>query len=161
VIRRIVLTAAGLAILTACATGGEVSERAARDLRDRVGALRTAVETGNRPAARAELRDLEDAVGQWRDRDLLSEERADLIISAASDVAGRLSLLPAPVRVDEPSATASPSPSPPPEEGEEEEDEEADHSSGSEEGGHFSGSEEGSNGEHGNKGEGKAKGHED
>jgi hypothetical protein len=153
VIRRILLSFAGLAILTACAAGVDVSQRAARDLRERVSALRTAVEAGNRPAARAELRDLEGAVGQWRDRDLLSEERADLILSAANDVAGRLSLLPAPVPAEEPSATASPSPSPPPEDEEEEEE--------GEEGGHLGGSEDHGNGESGNPGEGKSNGHED
>jgi hypothetical protein len=109
VIRRMLLV--GFVILASCGGSSDMEPRASRDLTQRMSQVRAAVEEGDRLGARAAIRDLERAVGEWRSRGLVSETRAEEILSAAEDVLVQLSLLPA--ATPSPGIT-SPSPFPTP-----------------------------------------------
>ena len=99
--------------LIACGGSSEaIDAAAARDLAGRMASLRSAVDAGDRRAAAAALQALERDVIALRDDGSIAPDRADEILSAASQVSALLPASPAP----SPSVSLAPSPTkaPPP-----------------------------------------------
>jgi hypothetical protein len=110
------LLVVGLLVLASCGGSSDIEPRASRDLTSRMTMVRSAVDAGDRVAARAAVRDLERAVTRWQAQDLVSDARAEEILAAAEEVLAQLSLLPPPSpspTMTSPSPTPS-TPSPPP-----------------------------------------------
>jgi hypothetical protein len=120
------------AVLVGCSNGPEGSDpQAQRDLRDRVAAIRTAAEAGDRETTKRRLQRLVDAVESWRMQGSIDDAYASSILTAAAAVEAEIGLLPSP-------AASSPSTAPPDEEGTPP-GQEKDHGDGHEEHGHGNG----------------------
>ena len=117
------------AVLVGCSNGPD--PQAQRDLRDRVAAVRTAAEAGDRPAAKRRLHQLVDAVESWRTQGVIDDGYASSILTAAAAVQDEVGLLPLP-------AASSPSTAAPEEE-ETPPGEEEDHGHGHDEHGNGNG----------------------
>ena len=93
-LRRLVAVAAIAAFLGACSTGPD--PQAERDLRQRVAAVRTAAESGDRDAAEQRLQELVDAVNSWQAQGAIDNGFAASILTAAAGVRDQLGLLSSP-----------------------------------------------------------------
>jgi hypothetical protein len=105
--RSVIASTVAVVMLASC--GGadvEVAPRAERELQAQFEQITAAVAIADRYGARSALRDLQRSVAGFVEDGLVSEGRGAEILSAASDVAAQLTLLPAP----EPSVSPSPEP---------------------------------------------------
>jgi hypothetical protein len=82
------------AVLVGCSNGPDL--QAQRDLRDRVAAVRTATEAGDREAAKHLLQQLVAAVESWRTQGAIDDTYASSILTAAAAVEDEVGLLPLP-----------------------------------------------------------------
>jgi hypothetical protein len=105
-----------VALIACGGSSGAIDAAAAHELAGRMASLRSAVDAGDRRAAAAALQALEREVIALRDEGSIAPDRADDILSAASQVSALLPALPAP----SPSVSLAPSPTkaPPPPHGE-------------------------------------------
>jgi hypothetical protein len=104
-VRRLGAALALAAVLTGACGQSDLSSEAAKDLQQRVAAIRAAAEAGKPVITSMRLRALTSTVASFLDQGLLSDQRAIEIVEAAEDVRTQLSLLP------RASSTESPSPS--------------------------------------------------
>jgi|SRR5688572_27675667 len=92
--RALAAAALGLVALGGCGGFGGISSSASADLTSRVAEVRAAVADGDRDAAEQALSDLRLVVLNLSQRGELTEDKADAILDATTDVRATLSLMP-------------------------------------------------------------------